>query len=230
MPIFVDSCVLIASELEDEPHHRTCRDFLSHIDPHDLEITSWTAVEALSAFRRKSNEALLQTLVQTRGLVFDGTYEENAEKIEETFDSLVECHPNLSNFLAEMKRMSLRILKVGKRTLDLLPEWTSEASKEFAVKLSSLVGHAVPEGCPGIRTLGDIEVRKRIKKIISSVHFKNAGDEKIFCELVVIRHRYVPLRFHTLDSEFVEKGKMAIELSIDSCELQSERISFVHLK
>lgn len=230
MLIFVDSCVLIASELEDEPHHGICRDFLSQLDPHDVEITFWTAVEALSAFRRKLNEALLQTLVQTRGLVFDGTHEENAEKIEEVFDALFECYPNLSNFLAEMKRMSLRILEVGKRTLDILPEWTSEASKEFAVKLSSLVGHAVPEGCPGVRTLGDIEVRKRIKKIVSDVHFKNAGDETIFCELVVIRHQYVPLRFHTLDSEFVEKGKMALELLIDSGELESERIRFVHLK
>lgn len=230
MPIFVDSCVLIASELEDEPHHRICRDFLSQLDPHDVEITFWTAVEALSAFRGKLNEALVQTLVQTRGLVFECTYEENAEKIEETFDALFECYPNLSNFLSKMRRMSLRILEVGKRTLDILPEWTSETSKEFAVKLSSLVGHAVPEGCPGIRTLGDIEVKKRIKKIISSVHFKNAGDENIFCELAVIHHQYVPLRFHTLDSEFVEKGRMALELLIDSGELESERISFVHLK
>lgn len=137
---------------------------------------------------------------------------------------------DLSNFLSKMRRMSLRILKVGKRTLDILPEWTSEASKEFAMKLSSLVGHAVPEGCPGIRTLGGIEVKKRIKKIVSDVHFKNAGDETIFCELAVIRHQYVPLRFHTLDSEFVEKGKMALELLIDSGELESERIDFVHLK
>ena len=230
MPIFVDSCVLIASELEDEPHHRICRDFLSQIDPHDLEITFWTAVEALSAFRGKLNEALVQTLIRTRGLVLDGPYEESLDKIEVAFDALFECYPHLSNFLAEMKRMSVRILKVGKRTLDLLPEWTSEASKEFAVKLSSLVGHAVPEGCPHIRTPSDIEVKMRIKKIISSVHFKNAGDETIFCELAVIRHQYAPLRFYTLDSEFVEKGKMALELLIDSGELESERIDLVHLE